>query len=173
MHICTLKQLLCPDPSSPGNHHFTLLLSWALKKKPFFKVYLLSKERQSVSSEGQRERERETQNPKWAPGSELSSQSLLWDSNSQTVRWWPELKSEAWPTESPNCPHLCFFRTHIQVILYVVSVSLCDLTHLASHPQGPSMLLHIAECSFSSWLKKISHFSYVYYILSNSFINWY
>ena len=44
-------------------------------------------ERQSASGGGaerERERERETQNPKQAPGSELSTQSLMWDSNSQT-----------------------------------------------------------------------------------------
>ena len=35
---------------------------------------------------GGAEREREAQNPKQAPGSELSAQSLRWDSNSQTVR---------------------------------------------------------------------------------------
>ena len=32
------------------------------------------------------QRERETQNLKQAPGSELSAQSLTWGSNSQTVR---------------------------------------------------------------------------------------
>ena len=36
-----------------------------------------------------------TQNPKQAPGSELSSQSPMWGSNSQTTRSWPELKSDA------------------------------------------------------------------------------
>ena len=39
--------------------------------------------------------ERETQNPKQAPGSELSAQSLTQGSNSPTMRWWPELKSDA------------------------------------------------------------------------------
>ena len=33
-----------------------------------------------------RERERETQNPRQAPGSELSAQSLMQGSNPQTVR---------------------------------------------------------------------------------------
>ena len=41
------------------------------------------------------ERERETQNSKQAPGSELSAQSLMWGSNSQTVRLGPELKLDA------------------------------------------------------------------------------
>ena len=37
-------------------------------------------------TETERERERETQNLKQAPGSELSAQSLMRGSNSQTVR---------------------------------------------------------------------------------------
>ena len=44
---------------------------------------------------GGAERERETQNPKQAPGSELSAQSPTQGSNPQTVRSWPELKSDA------------------------------------------------------------------------------
>ena len=35
---------------------------------------------------GEGPRERETQNPKQAPGSELSAQSPRWGSNPQTVR---------------------------------------------------------------------------------------
>ena len=42
-----------------------------------------------------RGRETETQTMKQAPGSDLSAQSLMWGSNSQTVRSWPELKSDA------------------------------------------------------------------------------
>ena len=41
--------------------------------------------------EGQREKE--TQNPKQAPGSEQSAQSRTWGSNPRTVRSQPELKS--------------------------------------------------------------------------------
>ena len=55
-------------------------------------------------SEGGAERERETQNPKQAPGSELSAQSLTWGSNPRTVRSWPELKPDAQPTEPPRRP---------------------------------------------------------------------
>ena len=40
---------------------------------------------QSMSGGGA-ERERETQNPKQVPGSELSAQSLTWGSNSQLAR---------------------------------------------------------------------------------------
>ncbi|EJW90164.1 hypothetical protein EVA_21729, partial [gut metagenome] len=35
---------------------------------------------------GEGQRERETQNPKQAPGSELSAQSSTWGLNSQTMR---------------------------------------------------------------------------------------
>ena len=44
---------------------------------------------------GEEQRERETQNPKQAPGSELSAQSPMQGSNSKTVRSWSELKLDA------------------------------------------------------------------------------
>ena len=47
----------------------------------------------SASREGQRERE--IQNAKEAPGSELSAQSPTWGLNRGTVRSWSELKSDA------------------------------------------------------------------------------
>ena len=46
-----------------------------------------------VGGEGQRERE--TQNPKQAPGCELSAQSLMRGLNSGTVRWCLKPKSDA------------------------------------------------------------------------------
>ena len=46
-------------------------------------------------SRGGAERERETQNLKDAPGSELSAQSPTQGLNPQTTRSWPELKSDA------------------------------------------------------------------------------
>ena len=55
---------------------------------------------------GEGQREKETQNPKRAPGSELSAQSPTRGSNSHTVRSWPELKSVAQPTEPPRHPTL-------------------------------------------------------------------
>ena len=50
-------------------------------------------DRQSVSGEGQRVKE--TQNPKQAPGSELSAQSPKRGSNPRTARSRPEPKSDA------------------------------------------------------------------------------
>ena len=50
------------------------------------------------------EGERETHCQKQAPGSRLSAQSLMWGSNPQTMRSWPELKSEVQLTEPPKHP---------------------------------------------------------------------
>ena len=45
-------------------------------------------------SGGRTEREKETQNPKQAPGSELSAQRPMWGSKSPTMRSCPEPKSD-------------------------------------------------------------------------------
>ena len=50
---------------------------------PFFKKnnvlsFIFERARQSVNRRGAAGREKETQNPKQAPGSELSAQSLTW-----------------------------------------------------------------------------------------------
>ncbi|VFV38415.1 Hypothetical predicted protein [Lynx pardinus] len=58
-------------------------------------------ERERVA-EGQRERE--TQNPKQAPGSEPSARSPSRGSNPRTARSRPEPKSDASPTEHPRRP---------------------------------------------------------------------
>ena len=71
----------------------------------FFNVYLFLRQRESAWA-GEGQRERETQNPKQAPGSELSAQSPTRGSNSRTVRSWPEPKSAAQPTEPPRRPWL-------------------------------------------------------------------
>ena len=62
--------------------------------KYFFNGYLFLRDRVQVR-EGQRERETQNPNPKQAPGSELSAQSSMWGSNSQTARSCPELKLDA------------------------------------------------------------------------------
>ena len=43
-----------------------------------------------------------------APGSELSAQSPIWDSNPQTVKS-SELKSDAYRLSHPGAPKICFF----------------------------------------------------------------
>ena len=52
------------------------------------------------AEEGQRKRE--TQNPKQAPGSELSAHSPMPGLNPRALRSWPELKSDAQPAEPPR-----------------------------------------------------------------------
>ena len=48
----------------------------------FVNVYLFFFREREIANRGGAKRERETQNPKQAPGSELSAQSLTWGSNS-------------------------------------------------------------------------------------------
>ena len=72
--------------------------SWFFKKLVF--IYFWERKREGGREHvcvqaGKGQRERETQNPKQAPGSELSAQSPTWGSNSQTGRWWPEPKLNA------------------------------------------------------------------------------
>ena len=55
-----------------------------------------------------RVRERETQNLKQAPGSDLSAQSPTRRSNSRTARPWPEPKSAAYLTEPPRRPNCLY-----------------------------------------------------------------
>ena len=69
----------------------------------FMFTYFRERDRQNMSGGGA-ERERETQNPKQAPGSELSAQSPMRGLNSQTLRSGPEPKSDAQLTEPPRHP---------------------------------------------------------------------
>ena len=53
----------------------------------FLKTSLVLRKREREREKaGEGQREREIQNPKQAPGSELSTQSLVWGLNPQTVR---------------------------------------------------------------------------------------
>ena len=54
---------------------------------------------------GEGQKERETQNLKQAPGSELSAQNRTWGSNSRTMRSWPERKLDTW-LNHPAAPPL-------------------------------------------------------------------
>ena len=62
----------------------------------FIYLFLIEGDRAQV---GEGQGERETQNPKQAPGSELSAPSPTWGSNSKTARSRPEPKLDAQPTE--------------------------------------------------------------------------
>ena len=89
--------------------HWTVI--WWLEFLIFFFltfIYFWDRERQSMNGVGQRERE--TQNPKQAPGSELSAQSPTRGSNSPAARSWPELKWDAQPTEPPRRPEALPFK---------------------------------------------------------------
>lgn len=69
----------------------------------FFLMFIYFWDRETELAWG-RGRERETQNPKQAPGSELSAQSPTLGLNTGTVRSLPERKSDAQPTEPPRRP---------------------------------------------------------------------
>ena len=90
--------------------------------KIFFNIYSFLRVRQHVSG-GQVERERKTQNPRQAPGSELSAQSPMRGSNPCTMRSWPEPKLDAQPTEPSRCPYP-------EVLLEDVPLHLRDHTYL-------------------------------------------
>ena len=78
--------------------------SRSFKKFFLMYIYFWERGRQSMSRGGEGQRERETQNPKQAPGFELSAQSPTGGSNPRAMRSWPELKSDAQRTEPPRCP---------------------------------------------------------------------
>ena len=69
----------------------------------FLMFYFWGRERQEHEWGRGRERGRHRIR-KQAPGSEWSAQSPMWDSNSQTVRSWPEPKWVAQPTEPSRRP---------------------------------------------------------------------
>ena len=94
------------------------IICWALDvthfdKHFFFVMFIFERERET-------ERERESANRGGAEregdrgsemGSPLTAKSLMWGSNSRTVRSWPESKSDTWCTEPPRLPnkHFHFF----------------------------------------------------------------
>ena len=72
-------RLLRSNPRASLNYH------WRCFVRMFFLMFIFERERQSLSRGGE-EGERVTQNPKQAPGPELSAQSLTRGSNAQIVR---------------------------------------------------------------------------------------
>ena len=72
----------------------------------FFNVYSFLRDREWM---GEGQRERETQNMKQAPGSEMSAQSPTWGSNSQTeIMTWAEVGClTSWATQAPL---YCFLK---------------------------------------------------------------
>ena len=82
------------------------LTDWATQAplNYFFKHLFIFETERDRAWAGEGQRERETQNSKQTPGSELSAQSPMWGSNPRTARSWPEPKSAAQPTEPPRHP---------------------------------------------------------------------
>ena len=76
-------------------------------KKNFFWCLLFIFEIETEYEQG-RGRERK-QNPKQAPGSELSAQSLVWGSNSRAVRSWPSQSRMLNWLSYPGAPLLRIF----------------------------------------------------------------
>ena len=70
-------------------------------------IYFWERQRDRVWA-GEGQRERETRNPKQAPGSELSAQSPTWGSN--PWMWDHDLKSVGQLTEPPRRPSIHFFN---------------------------------------------------------------
>ena len=77
---------------------------------------------------GEGQRQKETQNLKQARGSELSAQSPTRGSNPPTVRSWPELKSDAQPTEPPRCPET---RSFLDWAFMCGALIKCSVPHVS------------------------------------------
>ena len=79
-------------------------------------IYLFIFERETEYELG-RGREREAQTLKQALHSELSAQSPTWGLNSETMRSWPEPKSDAQPTEPPRRPRILLTSASASMLL--------------------------------------------------------
>ena len=104
-HDLSQSRMLNPL-SHPGAPDFTFYLKLSLNTPAhndlfiyflflkFFNVSLFLRERDTeFKQDRSRDREKETQNLKQAPSSELSAHSPMWGFNSWFVRSWPEPKS--------------------------------------------------------------------------------
>ena len=96
--------------------HYWWLAILFFKKNFFFQRLFIFETERDREWTGEGQRERETQNPKQALGSELSAQSLMRVLNSWTVRSWPESKSATQPTQPPRRPASCFLNNHHKTV---------------------------------------------------------
>ena len=95
-----------------------------------FNVYLLFLRKAETEPEWGRGRERETQNSKQAPGSCCQHRAWHRAGTHRTVRSWPELKSDAQPTEPPRCPEIIsfLFENHQKAFtIHIEFASSCSL----------------------------------------------
>ena len=102
------RRYFCFIKTPPTTYYAKLhesLMGWIVSFQDVYVEALTphTSERRQTLCRG-RERGRETQKPKQAPGSELSAQSLTPGSNPQAVKSWPVPKSGIQPTEPPGCP---------------------------------------------------------------------
>ena len=93
------KGIMLQIPNINYNHFW----KWLILK--IFLMFIFWERERVWAGEGQRERE--TQNPKQAPGSELSARSPTRGSNPQTVRSWPEPVGRLtdWASQAPPKVH--------------------------------------------------------------------
>ena len=107
---------------------------WHFFSKKNCKVYFWERDRDRAWV-GEGQREMETQNLKQVPGSELSAQRLIQDSNSQTVRSWPEPKSDTQLTEPPRYPKAMAFLPATNVSYFSFSLwPFSGISPLCLHP---------------------------------------
>ena len=124
-------------------------------------IFIWKTERNKVWWGTGRERDRQTQNPNQAPGSKLSAQSSTQGSNSQTVRSWLELNSDAQLTEPPRCPENGYFlKCHLYQQFFMFWGSFC----LSSNSKkGERQERNETVVYFDGWLVGMEepHFSIV------------
>ena len=89
--LLVLGNVVMPLPEE-NNLMFTINKKDTYLVDFFFNVYLFLRDKETAWA-GEKQRERETQNLKQTPGSELSAQSLTWGLNPRTARSWPEPKT--------------------------------------------------------------------------------
>ena len=94
---------------------------------------------------GEGQRERETRNPKQAPGSELSAQRPMRGLNLSTARSWPEPKLDTQLTELPRRPNsifklICGRIYYTQPSLYPVFLSIVWVILIILCLSGPFLL---------------------------------
>ena len=98
-------------------------------------------------------------NPKQAPGSELSAQSLTRGSNPQTARSRPEPKSDAQLTEPPRHPCLRVISNGIstcQQLLNTYDVSRALLKFSFNPPNSPATRAHLTDEKTKTWKQSYS-----------------
>ena len=78
-------------------------------------MFIIFERQTDRTSAGEGQRETETQNPKQAPGSKLSAQSLIQGSNPRTTRSWPEPKSTLSRLSHPGAWRSRTFDSEAQV----------------------------------------------------------